>query len=259
MIMENVLLAAEPYLRDRKISDLIVGISLIGCQLDNGNIGVSYVLRGELPHGCSSFPFVKEAIGKPAWDIAKLSISTGDNNMQRSVAASVLAAAACQQDLPRDDIKDMPFGIEFNKTDTLCMIGFIRPLALQMSKMVKKIIIFDKGLSLRGENLDVYPMEKQRELIPACDIVLISGTATINGSIDSLLELCKNARHVVIVGPSTPMFPKGWRNSCVSVLAGSCWNRKHKEDIFRLISLASGIKQVKGYMLKKAVTVYIKC
>ncbi len=254
MIMEDVLSAAEPYLQHRKVTDLIVGVSLIGCQLDNGGIGVSYVLREELPHGCSSFPFVKGAIGKSAWDIAKLGLSTEDT-MQRSVAASVLAAAACQQDLPKDDIEDMPFGIEFNENDTVCMIGFIKPLVMQISKGVKKFIVFDKGLSLRGENLDVYPMEKQQELIPGCDIVLISGTATINGSIDDLLGLCKNARHVVMVGPSTPMFPEGWKHSRISVLAGSCWEKEHKEDIFKLISLAGGIRQIKKYMLKKAAAV----
>ncbi len=101
MIMENVLDAAMPYLEGRTVSDLVIGLSLIGCQLDNGNIGVSYVLREELAHGCSAFPFAKEVIGKPAADIAGLGIST-DDCLKRSVAASVLAAAACSQQLPED-------------------------------------------------------------------------------------------------------------------------------------------------------------
>jgi len=256
MIMEKVLAAAKPYLEGRTVSDLVIGLSLIGCQLDNGNIGVSYVLREELPHGCSAFPFAKKVIGRPALDVAGLSIST-DDCLQRSVAASVLAAAACSQQLPEDN-EGKPFGIDMRDEDTVCMVGLISPLAVQISKKVRELIIFDKGLGHCGSNLALYPMEKQQELIPTCDVVVISGTTTVNGSIDGLLEMCEKAREVVMVGPSTPMFPKGWQDSRVTVLAGSCWDKGNKDELFKSISLAGGIRQISKYMQKKAVAVHPK-
>ena len=42
----------------------------------------------------------------------------------------------------------------------------------------------------------------------------------------------------MMVGPSTPMFPQGWQDSRLTVLAGSWWDNEHKEEIFKLISLA---------------------
>jgi len=253
MIMEKVLAAAEPYLEGRTVCDLVIGISLIGCQLDNGNIGISYVLREELSHGCSAFSFAKEVIGKPALDIAKLSILSNDC-LQRSVAASVLAAAACRQGLS-DDNEDKPFGIEFRAEDTVCMIGLITPLAKQISKEVKEFIVFDKGMSHCKNDFRLYPMERQPELIPTCDVVILTGTTTVNGSIDGLLDMCEKAREVIMVGPSTPMFPKGWQDSRLTVLAGSCWDKRHKDELFKSISLAGGIMQIKKSMLKKAVVV----
>lgn len=65
MIMKKVLPSAQTYLAGRTVHNLVIGISLIGCQLDNGDVGVSYIFRHDLPNGCSSFPYVQEIIGKP--------------------------------------------------------------------------------------------------------------------------------------------------------------------------------------------------
>jgi len=253
MIMEKVLAAAGPYLEGRTVTDLVIGLTLIGCQLDNGNIGVSYVLREELAHGCSAFPFASEVIGKPASSIASWSISA-DDCLQRSIAASVLAATACSQQLPADS-EDKPLGIEFGAEDTVCMVGLISPLAAHISQKVGKLIVFDKGMGCSQSEFELYPMEKQQELIPTCDVVILTGTTTVNGTIDGLLEMCKKAREVIMVGPSTPMFPKGWQGSRLTVLAGSCWDNRYKDEMFKSISLAGGVRQISKYMQKKAVAV----
>jgi uncharacterized protein (DUF4213/DUF364 family) len=254
MIMEKVLAAAEPYLAGKKVCDLVIGLSLIGCQLDNGDVGVSYVLREELPHGCSAFPYAQEVIGKPAAEIAGWALS-GCDNVQRAIAASVLVAASCGQEIADDDITDRPFGIEVGPDDIVGMVGLISPVAMQLSRAAKELIIFDRGVSLHNKNAPVYPVEKQPELLPGCDIVILSGTTTINGSIDALLEMCSNAREVVMVGPSTPMFPRGWQGSRLTRLAGSWWDKEHKDEIFKLISLACGIRHLLNYMRKKVAAV----
>ena len=138
------------------------------------------------------FSVYQEAIGSPAEEIAGW-IVAGKSTLQRSIASAVLAAAACGQELPADDDADKLFGMDLKQEDTVGMIGLIRPVAKAISPKVKKIIAFDKGMSLHSKDPLLQPMEKQPELLPACDVVLLSGTTTINGTIDSLLAHCSGA------------------------------------------------------------------
>lgn len=65
MLQEKILEAAHPYLEGRAVTDLVLGIALIGAQLDGENVGVSYMLRDSLPSGCGSFGFARQEIFQP--------------------------------------------------------------------------------------------------------------------------------------------------------------------------------------------------
>ncbi|MCC6147658.1 MAG: hypothetical protein IT308_08845 [Anaerolineaceae bacterium] len=251
--MDKVLQAAQPFLKDRVIKDFLIGLTLIACELDNGDVGVAYVLREELARGCLRIPLFQDIVGRPAAEVAGL-ILNGTDVLQRGAAISVLTAAAQQVDIPMDNSSSL-FGLSFQPEDRVAMIGLVSPVARIISRDVKNLFIFDKGLPLDGVNPLLSPMEMQAEILPACDIVLISGSAAINNSIDSLLALCGQAREVVLMGPSTPMFPEGYRDSRITRLAGSFWARGHKKEIFKAISLAGGHGMIEEYMLKKMVLV----
>ncbi len=253
-IDREVLKAAEPYLKDKIVTDLAVGLSLITCQLSDGAVGVSYVLRYGLPPQCSAFGFAQEVIGKPASEIARWLV-TGHDNVQRSIGSCVLAAASQAIDIADDDDADRMFGIDFNENDVVGMIGLIGPVAMSLEKKVKELIIFDESVSAFGENTKVYKMEKQPELLPKCNKMIITGSSTINGSIDGLLEMCCNAEEIAMVGSSTPMFAEGWKNTRVTKLAGSWWKREYKDEIFKIVSLSGGIAHLQKYMIRKVETV----
>lgn len=91
MLIERILASAQPVLEGKTVTDLVVGISLIGVQLSDGNVGISYVLRDRLPNGCSVFSYGAEVCGKPASEIAKWALS-GREDLQRSIGTAVLAA-----------------------------------------------------------------------------------------------------------------------------------------------------------------------
>jgi uncharacterized protein (DUF4213/DUF364 family) len=253
MLMDKVFQVAEPYLKNRTIKDFLIGLSLIACELDNGDVGVAYVLREELGRGCARFPIYQDILGRSAMEIARLSVE-GTDALQRGAAVSVLTAAAQQQDIQADN-SSLLFGLTFQPTDQVAMIGLIAPVAKRISSEVENLIVFDKGLPLDDKNMSLSPMDMQAEILPTYDIVLISGSATINNSIDGLLDLCSHAREVVLMGPSTPMFPEGYRGSRITRLAGSFWARGHKKEIFRAISLAGGHGMIDEYMQKKMVVV----
>ena len=253
MIIEKVLSAAQEHLAGKTVRDLVVGISMTACELDSGDVGVSYVLRDNLPNGCSVFPYAREVIGKPASAIAEWSVS-GTDDLQPAIAAAVLAAASRGIGIPDDTKEDgQPFGLEVKTGDTVGMVGLIAPVAEKLGKLAGRMIVFDEGLSRHGGNPMIYPTTEQPQLLPECDIVILSGTTVINGSIDNLLSMCVKSREVVMVGPSTPMLPQGWADSRVTRLAGAWWENTRKDEIFRRISLAGGIRQLKDFMILKNI------
>lgn len=254
MIISKVLEAAQPFLEGRTVKDLVVGLSLIAVELDNGNVGLSYMSRERLPSGCSVFSFAQDVIGESANRIAKLTIN-GIDDAQRGVGMAVLSAASHSQNL--EDVENhLTFGVELLASDTVGMIGYIPPIANMISKKAKKLIIFDKGIAKNGnEVIDIYPVEEQSKILPKCNVVFITGTTIINGTIDELLEICSNAREIILVGASTPMFPEAFMGTNVTILAGSWWDNNIKEELFKIISLAGGIMHVKKAMIKKAVSV----
>lgn len=254
VVVKNIMSAAQPYLEGKTVKDLVVGISLISCQLSDGTVGVSYVLRHGLPPGCSAFSYVKEAIGRPATEIAAW-LSEKDDYIGRSIGSAVLSAASQQIDIPDDNNPDKMFGIEFGAEDTVGMIGFIGPVAKALHSRVKEVIVFDESVSAFGGDISIYPMSQQPQLLPKCSKMIITGSSTINGSIDDLLAMCQNAVEIAMVGSSTPMFPLGWADTKVTSLSGSWWKNEYKEEIFKAISCGSGVMELHPYMLKKALKI----
>ena len=52
------------------------------------------------------------------------------------------------------------------------------------------------GLSLNGGEVpQVCSMEQQSGLLPDCDLMIITGTTLINGTIDQLLSWCSRMRN----------------------------------------------------------------
>lgn len=256
MLIDFILAEAKPYLIKRVIKDAVLGLSLIGIELDNNDIGLAHMLRDHLPAGCSVFGFAQEIIGANAYEVAQLA-RKGSDDAQRGVGIAVLTAGSRQLVLQDEDKNEAYFGLEVNSDDVVGMIGLIPPVAERFAEKVKEIIVFDEGISRDGgvQNKYVKPMENQEKLLPKYDIVIISGSTFINHSIDHLLQVCAGAREIILVGSSTPMYPGSFGSTNVSVLAGSWWDSQLKEDLFKKISLSGGISHVQRTMIKKAVRI----
>ena len=251
----SILEAARPCLEGLTVRDLVVGISLIAVQLSNDAVGVSYVLRYGLPPECAAFGYAAGAVGMSAWDVAKWTVE-GRDNIARSIGGAVLAAASQQLEIGDDTDEKCRYGMDITAQDTVGMIGFIKPVAKILSKQVNQLYVFDEGVSLYEGNIHVCGMDQQPVLLPQCTKMIITGSSTINGSIDSLLDMCCNASQIAMVGSSTPMFPGGWKDTKVTTLAGSWWPSERKDEIFRIISQGGGIAQLRHIIRHKIA--YVK-
>ena len=170
---------------------------------------------------------------------------------------AVITAATRTLDIPDEPATPTPFGLQVRPADKVGMIGYIPPVVDQLIKLGANVSIFDKGLTVSGGAgaAQVMAMSQQPEVLPLCDLMIITGTTLINGSIDPLLNLCQKAREIVLVGSSTPMLIEAFKGTGVTALAGSWWDYALKDEMFKKLSLSCGISHLKKMMIKKLVKV----
>ena len=88
-----------------------------------------------------------------------------------------------------------------------------------------------------------YPESAAPQLIPTCDRLIITASTWVNGSLETILSLVKNA-HVSVIGPGTPMSPLLGRYG-ISRLAG--FVTTNPKEISKLIARDAGVKQFKHF------------
>ena len=85
--------------------------------------------------------------------------------------------------------------------------------------------------------------EAAEHVIPQADVVAITGTALINGTMDRLLELCPKDSVVMVLGPSTP-HSRVWFDHGVDLVSGTIVT--DPDAILRFVSQGIVFKQLHG-------------
>ena len=243
MILQRVYDLALPDLTGRKIKQVRVGLGLMATELDNGLIGVTYVLRKEADHVCTALPQAGGMAGKPAAEVAGWAL-TGNSVVAVAMGLAVLNSAAAFDKLDEyinPHGTDAEFAAEIMPGDTVGIVGHIGPLVARLKNKVQRLLIFERGEDTTGS---VYPESAQPELLPECQVVFISSTTLINGTLDKLLTYCSGARDVVLVGSSTPLYPGAFTGTGVTVLSGTRWLSPNREAILTRISECAGMRQL---------------
>ncbi|MBU0492865.1 MAG: DUF364 domain-containing protein [Chloroflexi bacterium] len=96
-------------------------------------------------------------------------------------------------------------------------------------------------LELRPQPGDL-PAEAAARVLPQADVVALTATSLINHTIDDLLALCRPDAYVVLMGPSTPLWP-GLFTHGVDVLAGS--QVTDVETVLRVAGQGATFRQLK--------------
>lgn len=87
------------------------------------------------------------------------------------------------------------------------------------------------------------PAHKAAEFIPFADVVAITGTALLNGTMEELLGLCRKDALVMVLGPTTPLSPV-WFDHGVDLVSGT--RVVEPELVLRLVSEGVVFKQLHG-------------
>ena len=140
------------------------------------------------------------------------------------------------------DILDL---LQVRREDAVGMIGYFGPLVDSVRSRARVLHIFERKAI---PDLGVLPDSDAACLLPECQIVVISATTLLNHTIDGLLDRCRVAREIAILGPSTPFLSEPFGKRGVTILSGI-----HVVDgpmVLRIVSEAGGTRSF-GRAIKK--------
>jgi uncharacterized protein (DUF4213/DUF364 family) len=82
-------------------------------------------------------------------------------------------------------------------------------------------VIEQNKASLRPDEMHFYaPAEKASEVLPLCDIAILTGSSIANGTIEDLLSYTQPGATVVVTGPTASLLPDAFFARNATVVSG---------------------------------------
>ena len=195
---------------DLTVVRIVRGLSWMGAELSDGGFGIAMNTAGE------SIPRMFPSLEKlPAKKAAEAVMSW---NMSEASEAMAVINAYYNSKKRMDELSCVvPYerlctcGME-TEGKTVSFVGHL----LMPGKTVEgaKTVNIIERREIEGD----YPDSACEYLLPESELVIITGSASVNKTMPRLLELAENAE-TIIIGPTTPMCPE-LKNAGVSRLSG---------------------------------------
>jgi uncharacterized protein (DUF4213/DUF364 family) len=219
---------------DCPVEDIRVGLGYTAVRLAGGRCGLAYTLHEKEYESCCVIPDAGRLAARKASELISW-INQSD------VTACAVGLATINALLPtpivavESDIVDL---LPVLPEDSVGMVGYFGPLVGPLKERVQALHIFERKAN---PGYGILPESAARELIPNCQVVILSATTILNHTIDGLLDLCKGAREIAILGPSTPFLPEIFSHHGVTILSGI--EVVDPAQILRIVSEGGGTRQ----------------
>jgi len=175
--------------------------------------GLASTLAGEHNHsGEPDIPSPGLLEKVPPLDLAGWILS--EIPLRRSIGCAAINALLPQNPVDWVDKNAETAMLEEGRDKKVVLIGHF-PFAERLRDQLGELHVLD--LNPIGDDL---PASAAPDILPAADLVAITGMAFINHTLPGLLDLCRRDAFLIILGPSTPLTPI-WKDYGVNMLAGA--------------------------------------
>ena len=128
--------------------------------------------------------------------------------------------------------------LQISASDHVGLVGFIEPIARQIRQWTSNLVVFDEA---KNTLAGISDLDEMPDVLPHCNVLILSATTLLNKTFDSLLSLSSHAREVCLMGPSTPLLPDFFRTRGITVLAGR--RVVDADKLLQIVSEAGGTKR----------------
>ena len=152
--------------------------------------------------------------GRPASELIEDALA--ENGLSRAVGIATLNALAelCWRRRPYPGVELLPGTDAFDATqfhtgDRVVLVGAFIPFLKELKRRRQPYLVLEQNpAALKPEEMAFYrPADLAPEVVPAADVLLITGATLLNDTLEDLLALADPAARVTVLGPTVGMLP----------------------------------------------------
>jgi uncharacterized protein (DUF4213/DUF364 family) len=222
------LLKGEPL----TVTDVRIGVFYTAVRLSSNHVGVAFTPRDLhdtvcCPRSAAAAPPAGRMAGEKAWTLAQYALSPVP--LRRAVGVAVLnalsALAIARHGIPGGRLLsgvDALAAARVQSQDRVAMVGAFVPFIKTLKEQVEQLWIVDKHQqALKPEELPLWRSPQHAaDVLSRASVVLITGSALVEGGLDELLAAAGQARQVVLAGPTAGPWPPTFFARGVHILGG---------------------------------------
>lgn len=235
-------------LEKTEVKDVRIGLAYTGVLLSNGYGGVACTpLYGF--SCCPALGFAGSLKGKAADKLLELALS--ENPLETAVGvatANALSHVLWELKLEDFPVSDMDILDLIKPEDRVAMVGYFGPLVPKILKITDKLTVLEKR-EIESPQTRTLPSEKAGGILPASDVIILSASTLANRTFDELLSFKGEAREVVLLGPSAPLYPAPFFDRGITAIMGT--RIFDPLTMLTVVSEAGGTKKLHQYCGKK--------
>jgi uncharacterized protein (DUF4213/DUF364 family) len=230
----DIIIEKSPFpLEEVWVDDLVIGIFFTGVKLSTGHAGCAFTPIGEVPEAvccptsAARMPQAGKLGGSHVSEILKYAL---DPNVLKSAIGVATLNALTQLVIESGEGRECEIVedkdgfdlLEIQPHETVSLIGAFGPYIRRLKRMKNPFLVVERNAqTIRPDEMNYFkPESEMASAIKESDAVIITGTAIVNHSIDSILPLLTRGKRAAIIGPTASIIPDAFFKRGVTVMAG---------------------------------------
>ena len=203
----------------------VLGLFFTGVKLSAGPDGIQTAgscatpreaIAGDVccPVSAQAVPFPGRLKGRPAAELMQDALS--EDGLRRALGIATLNALAelCWRRRPSPGVDllagtDAFDATEFAEGDRVVLVGAFIPFLKELKRRRQPYLVLEQNpAALKPEEMPFYrPAELAPEIVPAADVLLVTGATLLNDTLEDLLALARPEARITVLGPTVGMLP----------------------------------------------------
>ena len=236
-IIEDIILTIGESARDILVKEVRIGPFWTGVWSKYGGLAST-----TFTHEPTMPPPIKEAGNLVQKSVLELCNYTNSDCLLQASVGMAAINSALEVDLNKcQNINAAEVLYEKGKNKKVVVVGHF-PFVNKLRELTKELLVVER----KPQSGDI-PASEAKRVIPRADVIAITGTALINGTMGELLSWCPKESIVMVLGATTPLSPV-WFDYGVDLVSGT--RVTDPKLVLCLVSEGVVFKQIHGRGVK---------